>query len=412
MIIECENCNTQFETNAAIPPEGRKVRCARCLHVWTTLPDSEPPESEAPLDESEAEDSNEAEDIDESDDVNEAEDVSESDDVNEAEDVSESDDVNEPPEQEPSFAVKELAEIKEIDIFSDVETPTVPPLVPDVGSHDDISFSDDPVDDEAASEAAGDGVDEPEQEAQSEQDTDVFDSLVEDEPEKIDASDIGDADAAAFDTTSEIEGGEDNNQAEDGLDDEDTQSQNADASEEDDEILDAEQTEFGSEDGEIEGDAEKFPLDTAIKSRRRTVTLIAGWSGLAAFVIGFVAIAYLFRTDIVRVLPGSAGIYADLGVPVNIRGLEIRNVTFDWETNTGKPILRVQGVIQNITNRHVTIPTIVFAFQDSAGEELYHWAERVKARTLPAGKQVTFATRVPSPPKAVESLQVRFAKPR
>ncbi len=35
MIIACPSCETRFEVNAAaFPPGGRKVKCARCAHVW------------------------------------------------------------------------------------------------------------------------------------------------------------------------------------------------------------------------------------------------------------------------------------------------------------------------------------------------------------------------------------------
>ena len=35
MIIACPSCDTRFEVNAAaFPPGGRKVKCARCAHIW------------------------------------------------------------------------------------------------------------------------------------------------------------------------------------------------------------------------------------------------------------------------------------------------------------------------------------------------------------------------------------------
>lgn len=35
MIIACPSCETRFEVNAAaFPPGGRKVKCARCAHIW------------------------------------------------------------------------------------------------------------------------------------------------------------------------------------------------------------------------------------------------------------------------------------------------------------------------------------------------------------------------------------------
>ena len=36
--IICPACGTRYETKAVFPPEGRKVRCSRCAHVWQAKP--------------------------------------------------------------------------------------------------------------------------------------------------------------------------------------------------------------------------------------------------------------------------------------------------------------------------------------------------------------------------------------
>lgn len=47
-LIICPACGTRYETKAIIPPEGRKVRCSKCSHVWqaqavATAPAAAPP---------------------------------------------------------------------------------------------------------------------------------------------------------------------------------------------------------------------------------------------------------------------------------------------------------------------------------------------------------------------------------
>jgi len=37
-IIICPSCGTRYEIAAVIPPEGRKVRCSKCSHIWQALP--------------------------------------------------------------------------------------------------------------------------------------------------------------------------------------------------------------------------------------------------------------------------------------------------------------------------------------------------------------------------------------
>lgn len=42
MILTCPQCSTQFAVpDNAIPPEGRKVRCAKCKHKWHQYPEGE-----------------------------------------------------------------------------------------------------------------------------------------------------------------------------------------------------------------------------------------------------------------------------------------------------------------------------------------------------------------------------------
>lgn len=54
MIVACPQCATRFEVDdAAIPPGGRKVKCAQCAHVWAARPEAaapvtRPPERPAP----------------------------------------------------------------------------------------------------------------------------------------------------------------------------------------------------------------------------------------------------------------------------------------------------------------------------------------------------------------------------
>jgi predicted Zn finger-like uncharacterized protein len=36
-LIICPNCETRYEIAAVIPPEGRKVRCSKCGHIWQAM---------------------------------------------------------------------------------------------------------------------------------------------------------------------------------------------------------------------------------------------------------------------------------------------------------------------------------------------------------------------------------------
>src|SRR5512134_2112622 len=47
-LLICPACGTRYETKAVLPPEGRKVRCSKCAHVWQAFPVQAPPVVAAP----------------------------------------------------------------------------------------------------------------------------------------------------------------------------------------------------------------------------------------------------------------------------------------------------------------------------------------------------------------------------
>ncbi|MEJ2516659.1 MAG: zinc-ribbon domain-containing protein, partial [Methyloceanibacter sp.] len=50
-LIICPACGTRYQIKAAFPPEGRKVRCAKCSHVWQAQPaeaEASPPPAAVP----------------------------------------------------------------------------------------------------------------------------------------------------------------------------------------------------------------------------------------------------------------------------------------------------------------------------------------------------------------------------
>jgi predicted Zn finger-like uncharacterized protein len=47
-VIICPSCGTRYEIAAVIPPEGRKVRCSKCSHIWQARPMPEVPVAAPP----------------------------------------------------------------------------------------------------------------------------------------------------------------------------------------------------------------------------------------------------------------------------------------------------------------------------------------------------------------------------
>jgi len=114
----------------------------------------------------------------------------------------------------------------------------------------------------------------------------------------------------------------------------------------------------------------------------------------------------------VRILPGAAATYERLGLPVNVRGLEFEKIKYSWETSAGRPVLEVYGDIVNVTSEPLKVPTVVFGLRTKEKVEVYQWAADVRSELLPGGQRTAFSAQIPTPPKSISDVQVRFAKVR
>src|ERR1700730_5201681 len=75
----------------------------------------------------------------------------------------------------------------------------------------------------------------------------------------------------------------------------------------------------------------------------RLQLIIAGLILADAAIVGW-------RTDLGWAMPQTASFYAELGLPVNVRGVRFEAVTTAAERHDGEPILIVKGEIGNGTN--------------------------------------------------------------
>ena len=175
--------------------------------------------------------------------------------------------------------------------------------------------------------------------------------------------------------------------------------------------------ELREDDGPFEDTNSRFPYDklaflskfssNSLPSDRKVILY---YSAFIFAIFCFLSLSYLFRVGIVQVLPTSVHIYAMFGVDVNVRGLEFKSIKYKKVETAGKPELELTGEIVNITGSSVRVPTIVFAFRDDAGDELYHMARRLDIKSLPGNRQLPFSFKVPDPPILVHSVELRFAK--
>jgi len=154
----------------------------------------------------------------------------------------------------------------------------------------------------------------------------------------------------------------------------------------------------------------RAPEERPRRSRGAALAQSAGWAALIVLVgaIGWASVQY--RQTIASLWPQSATVYALMGMPVNIRGIALTNISYKQEYEDGQPILSVTGKVVNISNREQAVPEIRVVLLDDAKHELYHWTFDAGIPTLKPGAESPFVTRLSSPPPEARNLDVRFAE--
>jgi predicted Zn finger-like uncharacterized protein len=115
-----------------------------------------------------------------------------------------------------------------------------------------------------------------------------------------------------------------------------------------------------------------------------------------------------WRTDVVRWLPQTASLYAALGLQINLRGLVFTSVMTERETHEGVEVLVVEGTIVNDVKRAVEVPRLRFSVRNKSGYEIYSWTALPNRNALLPGESLPFRSRLASPPREADRVQVRF----
>ena len=132
-------------------------------------------------------------------------------------------------------------------------------------------------------------------------------------------------------------------------------------------------------------------------------------AAILAVVLGSMSLVGL-KEQIVRVLPASSVLYAAVGLPVNLRGLEFRGVKSLVSEGSTQRLLHVKGEIANLRGGLTSVPPIELVVETSDGRPLYRWTAKAPKPKLGAHETIAFETRLVAPPEAGRDLKVRFAQ--
>jgi predicted Zn finger-like uncharacterized protein len=140
-------------------------------------------------------------------------------------------------------------------------------------------------------------------------------------------------------------------------------------------------------------------------SRQKSIVSPAlACAGMGALVVALL----VWRVEVVRLLPQTAGFYQMVGLEVNLRGLMFKDVKVTSETVDGKPVLVIEGVITGQARQPVPLPRLRFSVRDAQGAEIYAWNAVLEQPVLKPGERAWFKSRLASPPPEGRNIDVRF----
>lgn len=132
------------------------------------------------------------------------------------------------------------------------------------------------------------------------------------------------------------------------------------------------------------------------------------WAGMTAALAVVIAVAVMFRTDVVRIWPKAASVYAMTPFRVNPQGLTLENVTYAPVLQGGHAALSVSGLIRNVEDRTITAPPLKVVLLNSAGDQVGGKVAAPENPKIPPGETRRFTLILLDPPSNGVRLEISF----
>ena len=144
--------------------------------------------------------------------------------------------------------------------------------------------------------------------------------------------------------------------------------------------------------------------------RRQRVSRMRKWAALAVCVLVTVSACLAAPGPITRLFPAAAQLYAHAGVVVNLRGMEISDVSYIRNVEDGLETITVKGLVENISGHDMNPDELRFALLDGADREVYTWTVKLDGNVLKPEASVAFMTTLAFPPVEMDRIQIRLAQ--
>jgi hypothetical protein len=135
---------------------------------------------------------------------------------------------------------------------------------------------------------------------------------------------------------------------------------------------------------------------------------VPGWAAVVAILMGVSALIAL-REKIVDVAPPAAKAFAAIGLPVNLAGLELREVRSHIEMDGARKVLAVEGEMANTRRESRSVPPMALTVRGEDGQAKYAWTTRAAKSRLEPGETIAFRARLAAPPESGADVLVRFS---
>ena len=149
------------------------------------------------------------------------------------------------------------------------------------------------------------------------------------------------------------------------------------------------------------------PIGRPRKAKSGRGGLIAGVV-LIAVAAGAVGGLVVMRQQVAGLVPGTAPLFAAIGLPVNTLGLAFEGVAWKPTFAAGRPVMAVTGAIRNTNKTAKVAPSVRVSLRGKAKSPLVSYDLALTNAKIPPGGVRYFAWNLPDPPANAEGLEIGF----
>ena len=133
------------------------------------------------------------------------------------------------------------------------------------------------------------------------------------------------------------------------------------------------------------------------------------WGGMVAVMVVMLVGAGVFRMNVAKLWPTTAGAYAFARMPVNNVGLVVEDLKAEPMMQDGHAAIIITGVLRNITDRPVAAPPLRVALLNEHGKRVSGKLAAAADPLIPPSQTRHFAVTMLDPPKTANTLEIGFA---